>query len=119
MIALFIEDLVASFGCVLAGKASTVNEALKLIETVPIDGALVDVNLGGESAAPVTGALSQKGIPLLLVTGYETPPLDGFPVVHKPFEESNLLIKIIQHLRPNAHAEPLGNRGHQLLRRGS
>ena len=47
LIALFIEDLVASFGCVLAGKASTVNEALKLIETVPIDGALVDVNLGG------------------------------------------------------------------------
>ena len=59
LITLFIEDLVASFGCVLAGKASTVHEALKLIETVPIDGALVDVNLGGELAAPVTRALSQ------------------------------------------------------------
>ena len=111
LIALFIEDLVLSFGCILAGKASTVTEALKLIQTVPFDGALIDVNLGGELAAPVTRALSDKQIPFILVTGYETPPLDGLPVVHKPFEASNLLIKIIQHLRPNGRADNLGERG--------
>src|SRR5882724_8750265 len=91
LISLLIEDLVTSLGCILAGTASTVNEALKLIETVPIDGALIDVNLGGEMAAPVSQALSDRSIPLILVTGYDAPPLlDGFPVLHKPFEPHDL-----------------------------
>ena len=104
LIALFIEELVVSFGCVLAGKASTVNDALAVIETVPMDGALIDVNLGGRIAVPVSQALRDKGIPLILVTGYEAPPLTGFPVVHKPFEASELRDAIIQHLRPNGRA---------------
>jgi hypothetical protein len=40
--ALSIEDLVTDFGCLLAGTASTVDDALKLIRTVPIDGALIE-----------------------------------------------------------------------------
>ena len=62
-ISLMIEDLVTSFGCVLAGTASTVDEALKLIETVRIDGALIDLNLGGEMGAPVGQALFDRGHP--------------------------------------------------------
>ena len=104
LIGLFIEELVESFGCVLAGRAGTVREALKLIETVPIDGALLDVNLGGEIAALVSQSLSDKHIPFLLVTGYETPPLSGFPVVTKPFESDHLRQMITQHLGPNGRA---------------
>ena len=116
--ALLIEDLVTSLGCVLAGTASTVNEALKLIEMVPIDGALIDVNLGGEMAAPVIQALSDRGIPLILVTGYEAPPPNGFPVVHKPFEPHDLRDAINQHLGPNGRTDHPGNSGHSLPRRG-
>ena len=113
LISLLIEDLVTSLGCALAGTASNVSEALKLIEAVPIDGALIDVNLGGEIAAPVSQALSEKGIPLILVTGYEEPPLDEFPVVHKPFESRELRDAIIQHLRSNGGGQDLhGEPGH-------
>ena len=104
VIALLIEDLVESFGCILAGRASTVAEAIKLVETVPIDGALIDVNLSGEIAAPVSQALSDKHIPLILVTGYASPPISGFPVVHKPFGASQLRDAIIQYLAPNGRA---------------
>ena len=107
LIAFLIEDLVTSFGCVLAGTASNVNDALKLVETVPIDGALLDMNLGGEMAAPVSQALSDKHIPLVLVTGYRTPALHGFPVLHKPFEPDDLKDAINQHLVPNGRADRL------------
>ena len=112
-ISLMIEDLVTSFGCVLAGTASTVDEALKLIETVRIDGALIDLNLGGEIGAPVGQALFDRGIPLVLVTGYDAPPLHGFPVVHKPLEPHDLRDAINQHLAPN------GGHPDRPLRRGS
>src|SRR5690242_18780967 len=79
---LLIQDLVTSLGCALAGTASTVNEALEFIETVPSDGAFIDVNLGGELAVPVRQALFRRGIPRIVVTGYNNAPpmLDGFPV---------------------------------------
>ena len=112
LISLLIEDLVTSFGCVLAGTASNVNDALKLIETVPIDGALIDVNLGGQLAAPISQALSDRHIPLIFVTGYEVTPLGGFPVVNKPFEASQLRDAIIQHLQPNGGGDLRGNQGH-------
>jgi DNA-binding response OmpR family regulator len=112
LIAFLIEDLVESFGCILAGRASTVAAALKLVGTVPIDGALIDVNLGGEMAGPVSQALSDKHIPLILVTGYEAPPLVGFPVVHKPFGTSELRDAIIQHFRTSGGGDLRGNQGH-------
>ena len=72
---------------------------------------MIDVNLSGEIAAPVSQALSEKGIPLILVTGYEEPPLDGFPAVHKPFGASKLRDAIIQYLAPKGRAGLRGKKG--------
>ena len=87
------------------------NEALEFIETVPSDGALIDVNLGGELAVPVRQALFRRGIPRIVVTGYNNAPpmLDGFPVVHKPFEPGELRDTLVQHLDRHSRMRKHGN----------
>jgi len=54
-----------------------------------IDGAILDVNLGGEKVFPVADVLAQQGIPFLFATGYGKAGLEPHhaerPVIAKPF----------------------------------
>lgn len=62
----------ADQGAVVLGPVPTVHGALALLEehTMP-DGAVLDLNLGGEPAFSVADALMDRGVPLLLTTGYD------------------------------------------------
>jgi CheY-like chemotaxis protein len=66
--------LLDSLGVVVSGPASTVAEAMNMIESASVDAALVDMNLHGEMAYGVVEALNGRGIPVLVVTGYEVVP---------------------------------------------
>ena len=95
LVSMVIEDMLASFGCEVVGPAGNVGEALTLIEAAPVDGALLDVNLGGERLGfAVADALVARGIPFLFVSGYgksilKSPHLDA-AVLPKPFDEATL-----------------------------
>ena len=71
------------------------DEALALIEAGDIDGALLDVNLGGERLGfRVADALASRGIPFLFASGYgksivTAPHLERL-VLPKPFDETML-----------------------------
>ncbi len=59
-------------GATVVGPAASVADALALIERTPrLDGAVLDVNLGGEPVYPVADALRARGIPYVLATGYD------------------------------------------------
>ena len=79
-------------GCLPIGPAMRVSEAMKLLEAQSIDCALLDVNLGNETSAPIAGVLRGKRIPFAVLSGYakEPPmsnPYDGAPWLLKPVQE--------------------------------
>jgi CheY-like chemotaxis protein len=66
-----IQDLLETSGCDVIGPASTVAEALALIAGKALDGAVLDISLGGELSFPVAAALIERDVPFLFLTGYD------------------------------------------------
>lgn len=95
LIAMSLTTCLEQAGAVVAGQASTVEEALDLIATLPFEAALLDANLGGTPVDAVAAALTQRDLPFIFVTGYGRESLPtGFeeaPVLAKPFTEAQLL----------------------------
>lgn len=95
MIAMLVEDMLLDGGAEVVGPAGGVKAALAAIEANDaIDGALLDVNLGGEQSFEVADALSARGIPFVFVTGYGGAGVrDRYPdapTLQKPFVTSDL-----------------------------
>jgi len=63
------DDLVEA-GFEVVGVAPRVESALKLIEDTGFDVAILDANLAGTSAAPAAAALSARGLPFMVLSGY-------------------------------------------------
>ncbi|WP_082765763.1 MULTISPECIES: response regulator [unclassified Phenylobacterium] len=70
LVALLLEDRLAALGCEVVGPAVSVDEALELLATHPLDAAVLDVNLCGIAVFPVADALDVRGIPFLFATAY-------------------------------------------------
>ena len=94
MIAMLIEDMLSDLGCVPVGPAHTAERALHLIQSEQFDGAILDVNLGGQLTTPVAEALDHKGIPFFFATGYGPAGIaarfNQRLVLTKPFQQSEL-----------------------------
>ncbi|HEV7122319.1 MAG TPA: response regulator [Rhodanobacter sp.] len=88
LLALSLEDMLRLLGCEVV-KAARLHKALKLVDTEKIDGALLDVNLDGESVYPVAAELDRRGIPYAFMSGYGSDMLDADyrdrPALLKPF----------------------------------
>lgn len=62
----------ADCGAQVLGPAPNVERALALLDAQPLpDGAILDINLGGEPAFPVADALIGHGVPIVFTTGYD------------------------------------------------
>ena len=68
--AITLADELAHEGAEAVGPAATVTDALDVIASTELDGAILDVNLGGKAAFPVADALADHHIPFIFVTGY-------------------------------------------------
>jgi CheY-like chemotaxis protein len=72
LIAMSLQDALESAGSVVVGPVSSVDKAIKTIESEPhIDAAVLDVNLGGALAYPVADMLIARKIPFVFTSGYE------------------------------------------------
>jgi CheY-like chemotaxis protein len=99
LIAMMFADDLSDAGAEVVGPVATVEDALRLVDSLTADGrldaAVLDVNLGGESVEPVADRLATRGVPFVFATGYgagcEPPGHPGRPVLHKPFEVEVLL----------------------------
>jgi DNA-binding LytR/AlgR family response regulator len=59
-------------GAIVIGPAPTVEAAAALVEGADrIDGAILDVNLGGEMSYVLADMLVDRGVPLVFTTGYD------------------------------------------------
>lgn len=101
LVALEIENLLQEQGYVVLGPAPRVSRALALLDRERPDAALLDLNLQGQSATPVAAALSARGVPFAIVTGYgemqsREPELQDAPRVDKPVHHRELLRVLAQ-----------------------
>lgn len=100
MVAMMVEDMLADLGCVVVDVAGTLARGLALVadRALALDGAILDVNLGGDKVYPVAAALTARGIPFIFATGYGIAGIaEDFahvPALAKPYE-SRALAKVL------------------------
>jgi CheY-like chemotaxis protein len=74
----------------VVGPTGTVDDALELIETSSVDGAILDVHLGDELVFSVAERLDELSIPFVFATGYDPSivpeKFSGFTLCKKPTE---------------------------------
>jgi CheY-like chemotaxis protein len=108
MIAMMLEDMLDAFGCVVVDVAGTLAKGLALVanESLSLDGAILDVNLGGETVYPVAERLAARGVPFIFCTGYGLAGLAAnfahVPTLAKPYmreELENLLVSVMASTR--------------------
>jgi signal transduction histidine kinase/DNA-binding response OmpR family regulator len=94
LIAMDIASALEHEGALVSGPAATVSDALGIIETDALDGALVDANLRGRPVDEIAAALTRKGVPFVFVTGYGREALPSSfaraRVLKKPFTAEQL-----------------------------
>jgi CheY-like chemotaxis protein len=69
IIALDLQFILEDAGAIVIGPATTLPEALKLIQSETIDCALLDVRMGLESGFPAAERLRALGLPWIFHTG--------------------------------------------------
>jgi len=70
LIAFTLEELLIISGFDIAGVAGRLEAALEIIEKDMCDAAILDANLAGVSSGPAALALTERGIPFIVVSGY-------------------------------------------------
>jgi CheY-like chemotaxis protein len=72
LVAMLIEDMLENLGIIVAGVARTLSQGLAMAgdETLEFDGAVLDVNLGGEQVFPIAERLAARDAPFIFATAY-------------------------------------------------
>jgi len=89
MLSLNLVTMLRDLGCVVAGTADKLDDALHMARASDFDVALLDVNIGGKRVDPVTEVIRARGIPIIFVTGYGKTAASGL-VLEKPYDASAL-----------------------------
>jgi CheY-like chemotaxis protein len=103
MVRLLTEDALAELGYQVAASVATLNEAIRCIEAVAFDFAVLDINLAGVTSYPAAELLIGKSIPFLFVTGYGVRGVPEtwrqYPIVQKPYDPDQLRDAIVRALQ--------------------
>jgi DNA-binding NtrC family response regulator len=102
-----MEILLEGSGIEIVGAAANLAGLRQLIETTPVDVAILDVNLKGELVFPAAERLIELGVPVVFTTGYAPDKifpahLLGLPLLQKPYDPDeflNLVEKVIVEAR--------------------
>jgi two-component system, response regulator PdtaR len=78
----------------VSGPASTTREARRLVAAHMPSVAIVDVNLKREMACDLIAELHEKGIQVIVISGYAVPPIPkkmAAAILQKPFSAEDLV----------------------------
>lgn len=83
-------------GARVLGPAASVAEAHELADRGRPDAAVLDINVGGETVAPLADALVARGVPVVFTSGYRSldllpPGLRTMPLLQKPVRPDELI----------------------------
>ena len=104
LLAEVICDFVAECGMHPVGPATGLDCGLRYARVAPLDGAILDINLGGRLSFPICQVLQQRGIPFCFLTSYSDlsrvpKQFRAVPLVSKPFEPDEMRTAIETMLR--------------------
>jgi len=78
LIAIEMKETLTELGFVVVGPISTIPQAMAAVQDGgPLDGVVLDLNLGGQLTYPVADRLAALRIPFIFVTGYRSDTIDG------------------------------------------
>ena len=91
ILAMSVEDMLTHLGCTVVGPALSASEARTLAEREPLDGAVLDINLGEGATFAIAHILKARHVPICFATGYGRAVLPAeyrdVPVLQKPYTE--------------------------------
>jgi CheY-like chemotaxis protein len=94
LVAMVLEDILFELGIDDVEVASSFEEADRHADGLDAAVAIMDINLHGKMSYPVAEKVIQRGIPVILVTGYATqePPksLGSVQIVPKPYRSEQI-----------------------------
>ncbi|THD42936.1 MAG: response regulator [Bradyrhizobium sp.] len=95
LIGLDIAQQLSDAGLEVMGPAVSVAKAFRLMSEKTCDAAVLDVNLGAETAEPVALALRARRTPFIVLSGYSReqhpPGFQGAPMLLKPARPEELV----------------------------
>lgn len=89
-----LKGLLEELGVTVAGPAATSHEADRLLAVHAPDVAIVDLNLGSEMAYGLIDRLNERGVRVVVISGYAIPQIAQSKVravLQKPFTAKSLL----------------------------
>jgi CheY-like chemotaxis protein len=94
-----LKFLLESWQCEVTGMAASVSKALELVDQSAFDIAILDIDLGGETVAPVAERLRECDRPFVFLSGYSDkdmlpPSLQAFVCLEKPVDSALLVEQI-------------------------
>ena len=108
MIATRIADILEDAGYDVIGPVIDVAAAMHAIAVDRVEGALLDLNLRGDTSLTMADAIAKRGVPILFVTGYAREVLTGRwqNALHleKPFTDRELLDAVAHMLKSSQRA---------------
>jgi len=107
LVALDVESMLADNGFTHVMTAASAADALRRLETLSPDVAVLDVNLGAGTSLPVARELAKRNIPFIFATGYGDSSMipgefAGVAVVRKPYDTRALIPAILRAMAPKA-----------------
>ena len=98
ILAFDIETTLEEMGHETVGPVGRLSEAAALIDEKQFDCAILDVNILGGHITPLAESLLDRGVPVLLATGYDNFALSErlmqLPRLHKPYSSEELQTEV-------------------------
>lgn len=114
-----IGDVVRNCGFEVAGATSSIAGGLRVVEQGHLDGAVLDIDLGGRPSFPICAALQAKDVPFVFLSGYSPGTAivpDQFravPHLNKPVDANQLRAALNGLI--DVDAMPVGSLGNAVL----
>ena len=94
LVSMLVEEILGELGATVAGPYGRLADGLAAAKVERFDGAILDLNLAGESADPLADLLLARGVPFVFITGYQRESIDrryaNVPVLQKPIDAAAL-----------------------------
>jgi len=93
-------DLIRAEGCDIVGSAGDVPSAVEFMHSREIDGAIVDINLHGDSSLPVCEELKRLKVPFVFLCGHDHSPIPqafaNYRLLSKPVGQDALKLALAE-----------------------
>ncbi len=116
LVGMLTGELLSQMGHAVVGPCANLTEAMEVFRNNHIDGAILDVNLGGQPVFPLARILADRAIPMIFLTGYEKNVVEqgfeNFPVLRKPVAAEELERVLTAMLEASPDIGPAKMRSH-------